>query len=231
MNKKIFKNQKGFTLVEMMVSVFIFALIMASIAGIFGRQISSYKKTRIMANDLENAQFAINYISKTLRTSSIIGDTENGDLRDNIQDRENDFAVQEIGANTGLIVYDFSQEACIRITFRDKPHKGYPDSALWIETVVYIGINEIERCLTEPGIWSGTDYKDQRLTTGNVTGSFVVAPTRYMDHVGSRSTDTIGRATVSMTVVPSEYADNDHVEPVYIQSSVSLRDYPSDLSF
>jgi len=247
MKKMFAKKNKGFTLIEMMVSIFIFAIMMTSIAGIFARQISSYKKTRIMANDLENAQFALNYIAKTLRTSSIIGEgTSAGgtallDKQQNGAEWENDFWATPINEDKGLIVYDFSQEACIIFTFRDSAHKGYEYPALWMESQTgVVGINDIEDCLNATNWDHNNDavctmpdcaYKDQRLTTGSVTGKFMVAPTRYMDHVGSRSTDTIGRATVSMEVVPSQFADNDHVAPVHIQSSVSLRDYPSDLSF
>ena len=238
MSDIIIKNKKGFTLIEMMVSIFIFALIMASIAGIFGRQISSYKQTRIMANDLENAQFAINYISKTLRTASIIGyGTGNvyTNLMDEIKSGSNntdDFFSKDLDSNVSLIIYDFSQEACIKFTFKEAIENKYEYPALWMESQSSVGVQDIQDCVKSE-TWSQNldTYKDQRLTTGDVTGDFRVAPTRYQDIIGSRTTDTIGRATVSMTVVPSEYAENDHVEPVYIQSSVSLRDYPSDLSF
>ncbi len=254
LNKKN-KTKKGFTLIEMMISIFIFAIMMTSIAGIFARQISSYKQTRIMANDLENAQFALNYIAKTLRTASILGqgssaggemfiDYDPNGTED--QDWLTDFWAKPVDNGKGLIVYDFSQEACIIFTFRDStytPTGGdtYGHPALWMESQTgTVGINDIEKCLLAEK-WdnnnacslnsSNCEYKEQRLTTGEVTGKFYVAPTRYRDFKDSRGTDVIGRATVAMSVVPSEYADDDHVAPVYIQSSVSLRDYPSDLSF
>jgi hypothetical protein len=210
-----------------------------------------------MANDLENAQFALNYIAKTLRTSSILGqgssaggemfiDYDPKGTKD--QDWLTDFWATTVDDNKGLIIYDFSQEACIIFTFRDSAYtptggNTYGHPALWMESQTgTVGINDIEKCLlTEKWDRStlGTacinplncEYKEQRLTTGEVTGNFYVAPTRYRDFKDSKGTDVIGRATVAMSVVPSEYADDDHVEPVYIQSSVSLRDYPSDLSF
>lgn len=248
--KKLFaRKNKGFTLIEMMVSIFIFAIMMTAISGIFARQISSYKQTRLMAGDLENAQFALNYIAKTLRTASIIGEgtssstgTGNGLLIERNQNGyEDDFWSTSIDDGKGLIVYDFSQEACIIFTFRDSPHEGYQYPALWMESQTgVVGIDDIEACLDAVN-WDHNDdavctmpdcaYKEQRLTTGSVTGEFMAAPTRYMDHVGSRSTDTIGRATISMEIIPAEYVNSAHVRPVNIQSSVSLRDYPSDLSF
>ncbi len=236
-NKK-YNIKKGFTLVEVIVSIFIFAIMMTSISGIFARQISSYKKTRIMANDLENAQFALNYVAKTLRTSSIIGyGSGNGytNLMDEIEagpNNTNDFFSKLLDPNASLIIYDFSQEACVKFTFKNAIANKYAHPALWMESQSSVGIQDIQECVN-PSTWSqnlGT-LKDQRLTTGEVTGAFKIAPTRYQDVIGSRTTDTIGRATVSMRVVPSESAVKDHVEPVYIQSSTSLRDYPSDLSF
>ncbi len=234
--KKIFsKNKYGFILVEMMVSVFIFMIIMTAIVGVFARQINAQKKARIMEGDLENAQFALNYISKTLRTATIVGDDDNGNLRDYIQsgpNKENDFHLYEIDKGNGFIVYDFSQEACIRFTFREN-YNGYEPSALWMESDTIVGVNEVDKCIGNSGVWqpSSPTYKVQRLTSGNVTGTFAVAPTRYMDHKDSRTTDTMGRATIAMKVEPKKGADIDHVEPVYIQSSVALYDYPSDLSF
>ncbi|MEA3323384.1 MAG: prepilin-type N-terminal cleavage/methylation domain-containing protein, partial [Patescibacteria group bacterium] len=229
MKKKDTKNKKGFTLIEVIVSIFIFAIMMTSISGIFARQISSYKQTRIMANDLENAQFALNYVAKTLRTSSIIGyGIGNGytNLMDEIESGPNntdDFFSKKLDPNASLIIYDFSQEACVKFTFKNAIPNKYAHPALWMESQSSVGIQDIQECVN-PNTWSqnlGT-LKDQRLTTGEVTGTFKIAPTRYQDVVGSRTTDTMGRATVSMKVVPSEFADNDHVEPVYIQSSTSL---------
>ncbi len=232
------KTKKGFTLVEMMVSIFIFMIIMTAIVGVFARQINAQKKARVMQGDLENAQFALNYISKTLRTATIVGDTEKGNLREFIQggpDNKNDFHLYKISSNVGFIVYDFSQEACIKFTFKEASDEqgGYNAPALWMESDTSVGVNDTDDCINGQGVWSPSSdtYKKQRLTSGSVTGVFMVAPTRYMDHKNSRTTDTMGRATIGMKVEPKNNSDTDHVDPVYIQSSVALYDYPSDLSF
>jgi len=238
--RDLHKTKKGFTLVEMMVSIFIFALMMVAIAGVFASQIKTYKNARTMQGDLENAQFALNYVAKTLRTASLIGYGSSSSMQDLLDGKQfgnseydNDFYLKPIEANEGLILYDFSQEYCVRFTFRNRSHKGYAYPALWIETQAGVLIDETEKCL-EAGTWGNTTlgiYKDRRLTTGSVYGKMYAAPTRYRDHQGSRGTDTMGRATVSMKVEPVNIADTDGVKSVYIQSSVSLRDYPSDLSF
>ncbi len=243
--KKFFKKRKGFTLIEMMISIFIFAIIMTSVASIFAKQVSVYKKARIIESDLENAQFALNYVSKTLRTSSVIGYADKGgaasvDLVSDVfrQDAndDNDFYLVKMPVNRGLLVYDFSQEACVIFTFRADASEDYTLPSLWVETqqkpLDSIG-GDIKKCLdsVEWSTGNPTEYKNQRLTSGNVVGSFQVSPTRYMDEVGSRNTDTIGRAVISIKIEPEQNADNDRIEPVYVQSSVALRDYPSDLSF
>ncbi|MEN8252644.1 MAG: prepilin-type N-terminal cleavage/methylation domain-containing protein, partial [Patescibacteria group bacterium] len=226
------KRKKGFTLIEMMISIFIFALMMTAVAGIFARHIIAYKQTRLMANDLENAQFALNYLAKTLRTASIVGSGTGLAKGSTLIDRDqngygDDFwstpigegtvSGGNVGAEDGLIIYDFSQEACMLFIFRDETYsEDYPHPALWVEMQTgIVGVDNIEECL-DPTNWdrggannasdicketSDCQYREERLTTGSVKGSFEAAPTRYMDHVGSRSTDTMGRATIAMQVI------------------------------
>lgn len=246
-NDRIMKNKtsckKGFSLIELMISVFVFLLIMTTIVQIFATQINAYRHARSVQNDLENAQFAMNYISKTLRTASVLGVGLSGvtarDLRETLQNdlstKQDDFAVYPItDVNEGLIVYDFSQELCMRFTFRDGEHRNYKDPALWVETAAGVEFDQIEStkdgCLDD-GVYD--ESREYRLTTGSVDGSFFVAPTRYQNLPGSKQTDTIGKVTVGMSVLPG--SDNlqrgKNPEPVYLQSTVSLRDYPPDLSF
>ena len=241
-NKK--RNKKGFTLIEMIISIFVFAIIMIAIVDVFARQINAHRYARSAEGDLENAQFALNYIAKTLRTASVlcysVGDSTYTNLIEQMQQGEgndNDFYYKVLKNGEGLIIYDFSQEACIRLSFREA-YSGanageYAHPALWMETQSSVGVDEIEKCL-DPNTWATNSdtYKNQRLTTGDVTGSFAVAPTRYMDELGSRQTDTMGRVTATLRVQPSEQQETHKMlDPVYIQTSVSLRDYPSDLSF
>lgn len=227
--------KKGFTLVELMVSVFIFLIIMVAIVQIFAQQISAYRYARVSQSDLENAQFAMNYISKTLRTATVLGE-DGSDLRDPTQFNEDDFILQEIETTHKLVLYDFSQELCMRFSFHlgEQSHPYPGGSALWVESTEGIQFDEIEKCLLDTTYSSNAITKYQRLTSGDVMGTFWVAPTRYDDSTGERKTKTIGRVTMSMTVRPAKtdalYEDKkDH--PIYIQTSTSLRDYPPDLSF
>lgn len=66
------KNIRGFTLLEVLVSLFIFSIVMMATAQIFGTAYSGYRMTRLVQRDIENAQFAMNVLAKTLRTSTVV---------------------------------------------------------------------------------------------------------------------------------------------------------------
>ena len=82
---------KGFTLIEVMVSILIFAIIMTAVAQIFSRAFVGYRSTRAVQRDTENAQYVLNALAKELRTSSVV-----------------DFGEQ------GVTFYDYSQDICFR---------------------------------------------------------------------------------------------------------------------
>lgn len=217
------KMYKGFTLVEMMVSVFIFLLMMVAIVQIFAQQINAYRHAKEIQSDMENAQFAMNYIAKTLRTASVLGHGSD-DFTDVVQFEDNDFHAEKVEGES-LVLYDFSQEECIKLTF--KTEGDY--TALWVIKNEgqdnFVAFDQVEDCL-DPGNYA--QAHERRLTTGKVEGMFYVAPTRYKNLQGSRQTDTIGRVTTAMKVWSR---DDDDTEPIHLQTTVSLRDYPPDLSF
>lgn len=70
-NSKI-KNEKGLTLMEVMVAIFIFSLMMVAVVQIFSNSTSGYRNAVKIQRNLEEAQYAINQIMKTLRTSTIV---------------------------------------------------------------------------------------------------------------------------------------------------------------
>lgn len=85
------KNKGGFTLLEVMVAVSIFALLMTASASIFANAFKAYHNARAIQKDLENAQYTINLMAKTIRTSSVMS----------------------LGSNN-INIYDYSQSKCIR---------------------------------------------------------------------------------------------------------------------
>ncbi len=65
-------TQKGFTLTEMLVSLFVFGLAMTGVAQIFSSSFSSYRVNRAVQYDVETAQHTLNIMAKELRTSSVV---------------------------------------------------------------------------------------------------------------------------------------------------------------
>ena len=70
MNRALFlKKERGFSFLEIMVSVFIFSLMMTTISITFSNLFKNYRNSRAIQTNLENAQFIINSMAKSLRTS------------------------------------------------------------------------------------------------------------------------------------------------------------------
>ena len=66
---KLIKNNKGITLIEILVAMMIFGFVVGGIV-IFGvRALEAHTKSQAMQNSLENARFAIESLSKRARTS------------------------------------------------------------------------------------------------------------------------------------------------------------------
>ena len=66
-------SKSGFSLIEVMVATFIFALIMVAVAMTFSSLFGGYKGAKTIQKNLENAQYAMNLMAKSLRTSSLVG--------------------------------------------------------------------------------------------------------------------------------------------------------------
>lgn len=95
-NKKINLSDKkqGFTLVEVIVAMFVFVLVMTSASVTFARAFEAYQDAKDIQKNMEDAQYAMNIMAKTFRTSSVVGFS--------------DYTVE---------VYDYSQEKCFTYTF------------------------------------------------------------------------------------------------------------------
>ncbi len=140
---------RGFSLIEVLVSIAIFAIIMTATVNIFGHTVQNYHYERASQEALEDAQFAMNRIAKSLRTSS----------------------VQHIGTNgQSIIIYDYSRSggACVRyaitgnaITEEVKLLDYNTDDILNCNNSAFVGVAPIV------------------LTAHNVYGTFVAVPSDY----------------------------------------------------
>jgi len=90
------KNSKGFTLIEVVVAMSIFVIVMSAVSGAFASAFKAYGKAREVGESLKNAQYALNLMSKTFRTSSVESPAGENQTDDEI------------------VVFDYSQSACIK---------------------------------------------------------------------------------------------------------------------
>lgn len=241
--------RKGFTLVEMIIAVFIFLMVILALVTIFAAQMRAYKHARSAQVDLENAQFALNYLGKTLRTATLVGKgvtpLTSLEKPSNNADDYGSIAVED----EPLILYDFSQDLCIRLSLQpwivnsdhgelfaliveEVGNNPYDTDALANNAPTSIAYDRVGNCLNGAIYTPGNPrYHKARLTSGDVSVGYRVQPTRYQNEFGSRQTDTMGRATISLRVWPADRPNRNEVRPVFIQTTTALRDYPPDLSF
>ncbi|MFC1623252.1 type II secretion system protein J [Patescibacteria group bacterium] len=106
------KNKKGFTLIEVLVAMFIFTLMMLATILAFSNLFKSYRESKNIQEDLDNAQYAMNLVMKSLRTSSIITDGSDGE-------------------GDTISIYDYSQDMCITYAFYSVDDKNYLGSSFF----------------------------------------------------------------------------------------------------
>lgn len=93
---QLFSNtsNRGFTLIEVIVSVAVFLIVMTAVTNTFTSGFSNYKSVKKAQKNLEDVQFAMNLIAKELRTSTVVVPDTNDTV-------------------STIRFYDYSQGACI----------------------------------------------------------------------------------------------------------------------
>jgi len=92
-------SKKGFSLIELMVAMFVFSIVMTATTGFFSSSALSYRNAREIQRNLEDAQFAMNLMAKSLRTSKILS--------------------CEGSPCSTVRVYDYSQDKCIEYSLKN----------------------------------------------------------------------------------------------------------------
>ncbi len=146
---------KGFTLIEVIVSMFIFSIMMVVVSQVFASAFSGYRSTRAIQRDIDNAQYSLNIIAKELRTSSVVNPAS-GAL-----------------VNSSFVqFFDHSQSKC----FRYRINGGNLQVASADATGVDTGLTPCDTM----NLSSFTN-----ITTGVINGSFRVTPSSSVPaHVG-----------------------------------------------
>lgn len=169
-NKEKNNIKKGFTLVEVIVSIGIFAIIMSGSSVIFSMSFKSYKNAKNVNENLKNAQFALNLMSKTFRTSSVV-----------------------TASPSSIIAFDYSRvsRACIRYRFLN--------GSLLESRVNVAGATSALRLATCSGIPSATfDSAESSMTSGSVFGSFDTIVSAGDSSTGAST--RVGKVTVRMNI-------------------------------
>lgn len=66
------KKQKGFSLLELLVAIFIFSVAVLVASIVFARSMQTYRNSNNIQNNLENAQFALNLMAKIIRQGQAV---------------------------------------------------------------------------------------------------------------------------------------------------------------
>ncbi|MFA6307871.1 MAG: prepilin-type N-terminal cleavage/methylation domain-containing protein [Patescibacteria group bacterium] len=72
MNKQIIKNENGFTLIEMLVSMAVFSLMVFAVGAIYIAFNSSQVRTTASQQVLNDSQYAMDFMAKEIRNNAIV---------------------------------------------------------------------------------------------------------------------------------------------------------------
>ncbi len=104
---------RGFTLTEILISMFVFTVMMVSVSQISSTAFFGYRNTRAIQRDIENAQFSMNVIAKELRTSSVVAPVTGP------------FPIN----SSSVKFYDYSQEKCFQYRIDSNTNRLEVDSS------------------------------------------------------------------------------------------------------
>ncbi|MEI6650700.1 MAG: prepilin-type N-terminal cleavage/methylation domain-containing protein [Candidatus Moraniibacteriota bacterium] len=172
MRKKKTSILKGFTLIEMIVSMGVFVIMASVISVSFSSGFSSYKNSRDLQKDIESAQYGMNAMAKSLRTSTIIDPFSTTDQAQYV------------------IFYDYSATRCYEYRFNGGVLEArWRDASNPIDSTASKNECGATYLNGSPGGWNN-------LTEGYVTGQFFVTPSSP----GPTPAARVGRVTIFATV-------------------------------
>lgn len=193
--KKINTLKNGFTLVEVVISIGIFVIIAAGSSGVFAMAFKSYRNAKNVNENIKNAQFAVNLMNKTFRTSSIVS----------------------MPNSSTIFVFDYSRTSsgCIRYMF-----SGGNLTESRVNPVGADSATRLNSCKTLASNAATFNAVQRTMTSGAVTGSFNAVTSLGNDTTGAST--RVGKVTVMMNIVSGSGATSSSAR---IQGTASLRDY------
>lgn len=190
-------TKKGFTLLEILVAMFIFALVVTTASLVFEKSVKGYQAAKAIQKNMESAQEAMNFLAKSLRTSSVV-------------------KYNDSDSSPHIRVYDYSQQKCIRYEFSSQ--------ILYISSIPIedSGKNDpVSWCLD----FDDSDFLPTRsvMATG-ATGAFKGIAKSQCESTPAES--IVGRITIEMLInCPSAECSGNQSDRARLQTTVSLRDY------
>lgn len=147
MNHKKTKRIKGFTLIEVLVSLFVFTLAMTMISGTFASFFKTFRVVRAQQKALEQSNEAMNIMTKVIRTSTVVNMATSGDTQQ-------------------LKVYDHSQSTSACIVY------SYVSGALKMGVGASTSINDCKNEIVTP-----TSTLVENMGSGGYVNFRVLLPT------------------------------------------------------
>lgn len=202
-------GRRGVSLIEILVTMFIFVLIMISSVAAFSTFFKARKTSREVQRGLEESRAALETMAKNIRMSSKLVGCIGG-------------VPQSVAGNyTRIIMFNNTQEKCIVYDF-DSSEKKLRGRFVSAATVGIEAKADPASCAIEINddlINTPLTDKDNIINEGTVNGSFNIVPTTP---VISTNDGKIGKATMKIDVISGSVAS-------HIQTTVSFRDFEGEL--
>lgn len=187
--------KRGFSLVEMIISIFIFSILILMLTGTFAGFYKNYSRQKKVQKDIENAQYVLNLMAKRLRTSVILWPSS--------PPSESTFFLGSETSSNRLDTYDYSKGQCVRYFLEQDvadPSKKYIKYSLGSPSV--------------PADLSTCNYtNDLKLSSVNIN--------RALIYIKQSNLNKGGKATINLYVQDTSLGQE--ASEIPIQSSVSLR--------
>lgn len=197
MKMKNKKNRNGFTLVETLVAVLVFSLTAVMLSGAFSGFLKTYNEAKRIQKGVESAQYALNLMAKTIRTSFV----QKGSLPAVLD------ATNPRYYSWPLNLYDYSQGLCVQYNLVNNPSTGM--NKLQMGTINPTISGDPSTC--SYGV--GMNIND--VTSEDIKSGFL----NYLPSNTSSATPYYGLVTISLHVKEPGQTSGE----VPIQTTVSLR--------
>ncbi len=208
------KNRKGVSLIEILVTMFIFTLIMTSSIAAFSTFFKTRKTTREIQRGLEESRAALETMAKNIRMSSKLA-AFNADGSAMI-------CSPVTGCEcTRIIMFNNTQKQCIVYEFSGSPDYKLRGKFVTPATIGTPPKEDPDSCVSRVALLAPAPLVDDDniINEGTVTGSFYVFPTTP---VVSIDDGKIGRAAMKIDVISGSVTS-------HIQTTVSFRDFEGEL--